>query len=177
MEKHIFTPIWKCDKIEAELKNLRKDGWELKKISGFRKFSFIKSEPKDATYFFTFSITKGATMIQTEDVLTRQYNASEIDGHFLEGFKTTSIYCIDSTADLLERKVYRNRFLSRFLVQNALIGFLFLVFSILAIVLSSQIFEKSVFLFAICACSLLVVLYNLFGWLHLRKQYKKYFQN
>ena len=48
MTKRFFTPAWKCEKLESELSRLEQEGWRLDKISGFRKFEFIKATPKKA---------------------------------------------------------------------------------------------------------------------------------
>ena len=68
----------------------------------------IHAQIKDNKYCFTCSFVKECGMIQTEQLLKREYKATEISGNFIEGLKTTSVYRITREADLLQRKVYRN---------------------------------------------------------------------
>ena len=106
--KRFFSPIWKCEKIETELELLENNGWRLEKISGYRKFQFVKSQPKTTKYFFTCSFARDRGMIITEQALKSQCKATEISGSFIESLKTTRIYRITREEDLLQRKIYRN---------------------------------------------------------------------
>ena len=183
MTKRFFAPIWKCDEIEVELERLENDGWRLEKISGFRKFMFVKASPKATKYFFTCSFVKESGMIQTEQLLKREFKATEISGNFIEGLKTTSVYRITREADLLQRKVYRNIYLRHLVLQYILIGLMFASISIACIILSCVFNGKPlfdfghIFLAAIGTFGMFVIIRYLFGWLYLRKQHAKYWSS
>ena len=183
MTKRFFAPIWRCDEIESELERLGNEGWRLEKISGFRKFQFVKAAPKTIKYFCTCSFVKECGMIQTELLLKREHKATEIHGHFIEGLKTTSIYRITREADLLQRKVYRNIYLRHLVWQYILIGLLFSSISVAGIILShifdgTPLFSPQNIIFAIVGiCGTSGLFYHLFGWLYLRKQYAKYWNS
>ena len=180
MVKRFFAPIWKCDEIEVKLERLENDGWRLEKISGFRKFKFVKVSPKATKYFFTYSFVKESGMIQTEQLLKRKYKATEISGNFIEGLKTTSVSRITREADLLQRKVYRNIYLRHLVLQYILIGLMFASISVAGIILSCVFGETPIFspqniMFAVIGiCSTSSLFYHLCGWLHLWKQNAKY---
>ena len=183
MTKRFFAPIWRCDEIESELERLENEGWRLEKISGFRKFQFVKASPKTTKYFFTNSFVKESGMIQTELLLKREYKATEIHGGFIEGLKTTSIYRITKEADLKQRKVYRNIYLRHLVWQYILIALFFTGMSIAGLILScildgTPLFSPKNIIFTIVGiCGTSSLFYNLFGWLYLRKQYAKYWNS
>lgn len=178
-----FSPIWKCEEIESKLEQLEKDGWRLDKISGFRKFQFIRSQNKEVKYFFTCSFVKEHGMIQTEQALKSQFKATEIRGGFIELLKTTSVYRITKTEDLLQRKFYRNIYLRHLVMQYVLIGLFFTAMAVAGTILSCA-FNKNhfldigyVFLASVGVVGLTIALRHLFGWFYLREQYLKHFQS
>ena len=183
MTKRFFSPIWKCEEIEFKLEQLEKDGWRLEKISGFRKFRFIQSQKKTVKYFFTCSFVKESGMILTEQALKSEFKATEINGNFIELLKTTSVYRITKTEDLLQRKFYRNIYLRHLVLQYILISLLFTTIAAVGITLSCVVNKNP--LFDICHLflaivgflSLIVMLRYLFGLFYLRKQYNNYFQS
>ncbi len=180
MKKRFFTPIWKCDEIESELERLEKDGWRLDKISGFRKFVFVKASPRSATYFFTCSFVKESGMINTEYILKSRYKADRIPGSFLEGLKTTTVYRTTGEVDLQQRKLYRNRYLSHLVLQYIGLGLLFLVPSVTGIILSCTLNGTPVWnaghliLLFVGICGAAMSLHHLAGSIYLRKQYRNY---
>ena len=181
--KRFFAPIWKCDEIEYRLEQLENDGWRLDKISGFRKFKFVKSQPKTTKYFFTCSFVRERGMILTEQTLKSQHKATEISGNFIELLKSTSIYRITKEADLCQRKFYRHIHLRHLVLQYILIGLLFAAISGAGIALScilnkNPLFNtRHIFLFIVCLFGLFITIRYLFGLLHLRKQYIKFFHS
>lgn len=181
--KRFFSPIWKCEKIETELELLENNGWRLEKISGYRKFQFVKSQPKTTKYFFTCSFARDRGMIITEQALKSQCKATEISGSFIESLKTTRIYRITREEDLLQRKIYRNIYLRFLVLQYVLIGLLFAGISVVGISLScivnkNPLFDTGhVFLGVVGLIGLIVALIHLSGWLCLRRQYINYIQS
>ena len=183
MTMRFFTPILKCEEIESKLEQLEKDGWRLDKISGFRKFRFVRSQNKTVKYFFTCSFVKESGMIQTEQALKSQFKATEICGSFIELLKITSVYRITKTDDLLQRKFYRNIYLRHLVMQYILLGLLFAAIAAAGITFSCVV-NKNPFLdighllFAIVGFGgLTIALRYLFGWFFLREQYIKYYQS
>ena len=181
--KHFYAPIWKCEEMESELERLENEGWRLEKISGFRKFTFVKASPKTAKYFFTCSFMKESGMIQTEQLLKRKYKATEIPGGFIEGAKTTSIYRITREADLKQRKVYRNIYLRHLVWQYILIALFFTGISVAGLIWSCTSGEtplldpENIFFSIVGICGASGLFFHLFGWLYLRKQYAKYWSS
>ena len=182
MSMRFFSPIWKCEEIESKLEQLEKDGWRLDKISGFRKFRFIRSQNKEVKYFFTCSFVKESGMTITEQALKSQLKATEIGGSFIELLKTTSVYRITKTEDLLQRKFYRNIYLRHLVMQYVLIGLLFTAIAVAGITLSCVVNKhplldiRHLFLVIVGFVGLTIALRHLFGWFHLREQYVKFFQ-
>lgn len=173
MIKRFFAPIWKCDEMEAELSRLEKEGWRLDKISGFRKFEFKKAQPKDKAYFFTFCL-KERNMIDYEFFLKREYNANEIKGSFID-FSGSSIYRMPQNADLDHCKLARNFFLRYLVLRYVWLGLFFMALSIVGIILSNTVAELVLFvLFSVF--SAVLIFPHLFGWIYLRKQYKKQYE-
>ena len=183
MTMRFFSPIWKCEEIESKLEQLEEDGWRLDKISGFRKFRFIRSQNKTVKYFFTCSFVKESGMIQTEQALKNQLKATEICGNFIELLKTTSVYRITKTEDLQQRKFYRNIYLRHLVAQYVLIGLLFTAIAVAGITLSCIVDKnpfldiRHLFLAIVGFAGLAIALRYLFGWFHLREQYIKFFQS
>ena len=183
MSMRFFSPIWKCEEIESKLEQLEKDGWRLDKISGFRKFRFVRSKNKEVKYFFTCSFVKESGMIITEQALKSQLNATEIGGSFIELLKTTSVYRITKTENLLQRKFYRNVYLRHLVLQYILIGLLFATIATVGIALScvvnkNPLFDiQHLFLGIVGFLGLIVAIRHLFGFFYLRNQYAKYFQS
>ena len=176
--KRFFAPIWKCDEIEAELSRLEKEGWRLDKISGFRKFEFTKATPKDTTHFFTFSI-KGYYMHDYEYFLKREYKALPIKGFLNDGLIDASVYRIPTCVNLNQWKHARNFRLRRLLLENIFVGLFLLSISIAGIVLcflDTAPFPIAEFIFLIPFALMGAGIFfpNLFGWIYLRKQYKKF---
>lgn len=182
MIKRFFSPIWKCEEIETKLVHLENDGWRLDRISGFRKFIFVKSQPKTTKYFFSCSFVRESGMMITEQALKSECKATQISGSFVELLKTTSIYRITREEDLLQRIIYRNIYLRHLVTQYILIGLLFTLIAVAGITLSCVINKNPLFairhlsLAIIGFCGLLVALRHLFGLFYLRRQYIKYFQ-
>ena len=168
MTKRFFAPLWKCEEIESELSRLEQEGWRLDKISGFRKFEFVKAKPKNATYFFTYW-TKARNMYDYEASLRREYKALPI---MIKGANTMRIHRIPEDVDLTPYKRPRNFFLRYLVLQYVWVGLIFLVLSIAAAILSSTVAEL-IFPSLLAAFSATVFFPNLFGWIYLRKQYKK----
>ena len=171
MVKRFFAPIWKCDEIEAELSRLEKEGWRLDKISGFRKFEFTKATPKNATYFFTYW-EKSRDMYDYEASLRREYKALPVKGNFIEFFDSTHIHRIPGDVDLTPYKRSRNFFLRYLVLQYVWVGLILLALSIVTVILSNT-GKELIFSSLLAACSATVFFPNLFGWIYLRKQYKK----
>lgn len=181
--RHFFAPIWKCEEIEHDLNQLENDGWRLDRVSGFGKFHFIKSQPKSVKYFFTCSFVKESGMILTEELLKRQFNATQIRGGFIELLKTTSVYRMTKAADLLQRRVYRNIYLRHLVLQYILLGLFFTLISGISITLSCVLNKnplldiRHLFFAIVGLFGLIIGLRYLVGLFYLRRQYKKFFQS
>ena len=121
-------------------------------------------------------------MIITEQALKSQLKATEIGGSFIELLKTTSVYRITKTEDLLQRKFYRNIYLRHLVMQYVLIGLLFTAIAVAGITLSCVVNKNPLldighlFLAIVGFVGLTIALRHLFGWFHLREQYVKFFQ-
>ena len=170
MTKRFFAPLWKCEDIESELSRLEQEGWRLDKISGFRKFEFIKATPKNTTYFFTYWMRE-RDMYDYEASLRREYKALPIKGNFIE-FDSAHIHRMPGDVDLAPYKRSRNFFLRYMVLQYVWVGLLFLALSIAMIILSNTT-KELIFSSLLAAFSATVFFPNLFGWIYLRKQYKK----
>jgi len=181
--RYFFTPIWKCEEIEHDLNLLENEGWRLDKVSGFRKFHFIKSQPKSVNYFFTCSFVKEIGMIQTEQAIKRQFNATQIRGGFIELLKSTSVYRMTKAVDLLQRRVYRNIYLRHLVLQYILLGLFFTLISGISITLSCVLDKNPLFdirhlFFAIVGLFGLIITFRyLAGLFYLRRQYINFFQS
>jgi hypothetical protein len=122
-------------------------------------------------------------MIQTEQALKSQLKATEIRGSFIELLKTTSVYRITKTEDLLQRKFYRNIYLRHLVMQYVLIGLLFAVIAVAGITLSCVVIKNPfldighLLLAIVGFVGLTIALRHLFGWFHLREQYINNFQS
>jgi hypothetical protein len=173
MTKRFFAPLWKCEDIESELSRLEQEGWRLDQISGFRKFEFIKATPKNTTYFFTYWMRE-RDMYDYEASLRREYKALPIKGNFIE-FDSTHIHRIPGDVDLTPYKRSRNFFLRYLVLQYVWVGLLFMALSIVGILLSNTVAELVLISFSFAFWAI-IFFPNLFGWIYLRKQYKK-FQN
>ena len=180
MTKRFFTPAWKCEELESELARLEKEGWRLDKISNLRKFEFTKAPPKNTTYFLTFS-TKGHHMYDYEYALKREYHALPVKGDISFDL-TTSVYRIPTNADLSRHKLARNLFLRRLLLESMFAGLFLLALCVAGIVfcfLETGAFPIAQFIFFIPFALMGAMMFfpNLFGWIYLRKQYKKQMQS
>lgn len=180
MKKRFWAPIWKCDKIEAALEQLEKDGWRLESISGFRKFTFLKADSGFSSYFITCSLAKEHGMAFTECLLEKQFKATKIKGSFIEGLKTISVFRIAHDADLTQRKVYRNRYFCHLVLQYFLISLFFSILPAIGIAVSYVWGKRPdfdiihiIYTF-ISSVGILSALYYLSGWIYLQKQYCKY---
>ena len=171
MTKRFFAPLWKCEDIESELSRLEQEGWRLDKISGFRKFEFVKATPKNATYFFTYWMRE-RDMYDYEASLRREYKALPIKGNFIEFFDSTHIHRIPGDVDLTPYKRSRNFFLRYLVLQYVWVGLLFMALSIVGILLSNTVAELVLISFSFAFWAI-IFFPNLFGWIYLRKQYKK----
>ena len=172
MVKRFFAPIWKCDEIEAELSRLEKEGWRLDKISGFRKFEFTKATPKDKAYFFTF-YTKDRNMFDYECFLKREYKANEIKGRFIDS-SVYALYRMPQNVDLIHCTLARNFFLRYVVLQYVWVGLFIFVPPAICLIFSDAIAEQIFFaVLAFIGASLFFP--NLYGWIYLRKQYRKYY--
>ena len=183
MTMRFFSPIWKCEEIEAKLEQLEKDGWRLDKISGFRKFRFVRSQSKDVKYFFTCSFAKTRGMGLTKQTLVSKFKANQISGGFIELLKDTSVYRITRPEDLLVQKFHRHIHLRYLVLQYILIGLIFATIATAGITLScifdnNPLFEiRHLFLSIVGFLGLIVALRNLFGLVYLRRRYTEYFQS
>lgn len=180
--KRYFSPIWKLDKIEAELERAEAEGWRLDNICGFRKFRFVRSAPLKTKYFFTCSLAKERGMLQTELILKNECKATKIPGNFIEGLKTSSVFRIENEVDLLQRKIYRNLYLRHLVFQSLLIE-ITATLSLAVIIFSDFSDGKPLFdfihilLILLCCCGAVSSLRHFYGWIYLRKQYRKFLES
>ena len=168
MTKRFFAPLWKCEDIESALSRLEQEGWRLDKISGFRKFEFVKATPKNTTYFFTYWMRE-RDMYDYEASLRREYKALPI---MIKGANTMRIHRIPEDVDLTPYKRPRNFFLRYLVLQYVWGGLLFMALSIVGILLSNTVAELVLISFSFAFWAI-IFFPNLFGWIYLRKQYKK----
>ena len=183
MRKRFFQPIWKFDLIEKELTSLEENGWRLDKIKGFRCFYFVKSKPKTAQYFLTYSITREKlNMNLIENALVQNFNANQIKGTFLEGLGGISVFRITKQAELTDQLNDRDIILQHYLFKKVVLGIILFSFLlaplIIGVVTNSEkllndidivylIFLISYFIFVA-----FYLIYNLFGLIYYNKKLK-----
>ena len=110
-------------------------------------------------------------MYDYEASLRREYKALPIKGNFIE-FDSTHIHRIPGDVDLTPYKRSRNFFLRYLVLQYVWGGLLFMALSIAGILLSNTVAELVLISFSFAFWAIIFFL-NLFGWIYLRKQYKK----
>ena len=174
MKKRFFQPIWKFDEIENQLAVLEENGWRLDKIKGFRCFEFVKSTPKNARYFSTYSLTREKmNMNLIENALVQNYNANQIKGTFLEGLGGISVFRITKQAELTEQSKDRDIILQHYLFKRVVWGIiLFLLLFVpltigVAINAEKLLGDLNIFYLVFISCYFLFtisyLIYNLIG--------------
>lgn len=185
MKKIFLSPIWKVDEIEKELSILEQNGWRLNKIHGIRYFEFVKSKPKYAKYFFTFSIPRERIdMYSIEDSLKQKFNATEISGNLIGLLGVTTAYRITKEVEYEEQVHNRNIVLQHYLFKRVIFCLLTLLLLSTPLIVGFILnFEKlfndiisQIFLFLMLAiCIVLVVfglIYNIIGYFYMKSKNK-----
>ncbi len=179
MKKFFFFPLWKVEKIEAELSELEQQGWRLDKFSPFHCFHFVKSSIKSTSFFFTYKLIKENGMADMEHFLKSKLNASPVHGTTASLFHSVYVYRIPSRPSLEKGRFYRNIYLQHMVRQKILLGFILpilcalcftcqLVFSGMpAEAVAAWIFIGLLNLLPLAYCG-----YQFYGLRKLKKQYK-----
>lgn len=177
MKKRYFYPIWKIDKLDNELAKMEQSGLRLDKITAFRTFRFVKSQPKDVRYFTTYTISRERGMANIEQSL-KEKGANKI-GTFSDSIGMAEIYRITNNLDITDKTEFRNIYLQHTMMTKLLIC-LFLCIVSLAFFILEMCFNNSGMLFDILLTLFLVIstffcFYNMHGLIFLKKQYKNIF--
>ncbi len=178
MKKRYYHPIWKLDKLDNELVKMEQSGFRLHKISRFRTFHFIESKPRDVKYFTTYTFVRERGMATTEQSL-KESGANCVPAN-IDGFGIAEIYRItNNTTNLKEKLEWRNIYLQHVVFQKFIIALCFAIFSIICTVLQIYFHGfnpiSDIILILITAISTIFAILNLYGFISLKKQYKKYY--
>lgn len=119
MKKRIFYPIWKLEKIEAELAQMERQGWRLSRLLGMNGFEFTKSPPKETQYFLTYSAPRGPYMFDIENEIKSQAKANPV-GEDMSSIRSVKAFRITQQIDLQSVKKERDRCLLKIMRYNML---------------------------------------------------------
>ncbi len=177
MKKHYLFPIWRIDELDNTLTNLEKNGLRLCKVTAFRTFHFVMSQPKDVRYFTTYTISRERGMANIEQSL-KEKGANKI-GAFSDSIGMAEIYRITNKMDITDKAEFRNIYLQHTMMTKLLICLFLFIVSLTCFILEMCFNNSGIFADILLALFLVIqsffCFYNIYGLIFLKKQYKNIF--
>lgn len=142
MNKIIYYPLWKIEKLEKRLRIMELCGWRLSCVKYNVFFVFEKGKPRDAEYIVTYNIARDwhPNMYEYEHQLLSKHSANRISSRFT----TINLFRITGTNRNFDELVrFRKKYIKRALFQKMIIASWFFILA-LVILLVSVLQEHSV---------------------------------
>ncbi len=182
MVKRIRTPFWKTEEIEKQLSELEAEGWRLEKISGFGNFEFVSAAPKKTDYIIIYNfIRDSASAIYSVMHELKTRGAIEIKGDLTNLLVSTNVFRITKDCVNTDIRVLRDKELKHILISKMLFYLFFVCLVLFAFIMTVFVQKKSiiydsyscfetVLLIAVGVISLIGFIYNLTGFIYIKKK-------